>query len=140
VGFTLIELMIVLAVIAILTVLAYPSYISYITKTNRKAATACLSEYANYMERYYTTNLRYDQDLSSPPVANALPVLDCASAQQTGSNYAYSFPAAPTASAFTVQAAPINAQLTRDTLCATLAMDQTGKRTNSGSGTLAQCW
>ena len=48
-GFTLIELMIVVAIIAILAAIAYPTYTNYITKTRRNAATACLSEYANYM-------------------------------------------------------------------------------------------
>ena len=137
-GFTLIELMIVVAVIAILTAIAYPSYVSYIIKTNRKAAEGCLSEYANYMERYYTTNLRYDQD--SLGNKNILPGLDCASAQQTGSSYGYSFSGAPTQSAYTVQAVPTGAQLTRDTQCGTLTLNQTGFRNDSGTDPVASCW
>ena len=56
-GFTLIELMIVVAIIAIIAAIAYPSYINSVVKTKRAAAEGCVSEYANYMERYYTTNL-----------------------------------------------------------------------------------
>ena len=137
-GFTLIELMIVVAIVAILTAIAYPSYITYITKTHRVAAEGCLSEYANYMERYYTTNLRYDQDTLG--VANTLPTFDCKTTQQTGANYKYTFANTPTQTTYTIQAAPINAQQARDTLCGTLSLDQTGARTESGTGTVDQCW
>lgn len=138
-GFTLIELMVVVLIVAIIAAVAYPSYINSVTKTKRAAAEACLSEYANYMERYYTTNLRYDQDAGG--TANALPALDCASAQNTGENYVYSFPAGtPTQSTFSIQAVPQGAQASRDTLCGTLSIDQAGTRTVTGSGGLAKCW
>jgi type IV pilus assembly protein PilE len=148
-GFSLIELMITVAVITILAAIAVSSYTKSVVKTNRSAATACLSEYANYMERYYTTNLRYDQAPASSgtaaPVANSAigspsPLtLDCAATSQTGNNYQYAVPAA-SATGYTVQAAPIGAQATRDTQCGTLKLNQLGQRSNTGSGTLVQCW
>ena len=132
-GFTLIELMIVVAIIAILAAIAYPSYINYITKTHRVAAEGCLSESANFMERFYTTNLTYKTAV--------LPQFDCASTQQTGNYYTYDLPASSlSASAYVVRAVPINSQLTRDTLCGTLTLNQTGARTDSGTGTVDQCW
>lgn len=142
-GFTLIELMIVVAIVAILSAIAYPSYTSYITKTHRVAAEGCLSEYSNYMERYYTTNLRYDQDNQATPVANPVSttpptvVLDCASAQQTGANYAYTVTGL-SATGYTMQATPIGGQLSRDTKCATLTLSQTGTRVASTGDTT--CW
>ncbi len=129
-GFTLIELMIVLAIVAILTAIAYPSYTRYVTRTHRVAAEGCLSEYANFMERYYTTNLTYTGAVLPPG-------LDCASVQQTGFHYTYDFPSgAASVSSYTVEAKPINAQLTRDTQCGTLSLDQTGKRLPSTT----DCW
>jgi type IV pilus assembly protein PilE len=148
-GFSLIELMIVVAIVAILAAVAVSSYSNYVVKTNRSAATACVSQYASYMERYYTSNLRYDSAPASSGTAAAVPnpvtstpptlVLDCATTAQTGNNYQYTVPTA-SATAYIIQATPINAQLTRDTKCGTLTLNQVGKRTSSGTGTVAQCW
>jgi type IV pilus assembly protein PilE len=61
-GFTLIELMIVLAIVAILAAIAYPSYQDSVRKSRRADARAVLVEAAQWMERYFTVNNRYDQD------------------------------------------------------------------------------
>lgn len=140
-GFTLIELVIVMLIIGILASIAYPSYISYITRSNRTAAEACLSNYANYMERYYTTNLSYAQDTSGNAMNTAaLQALgfNCATTQNTGQYYQYQFPAAPTSSTYTLDAVPQGIQATRDTECATLSLDQAGTRLSS-TGSNA-CW
>src|SRR3546814_12246274 len=75
-GFTLIELIIVVTIVAILAPIAYPSYINSITRSKRAAATACLSSYATFMERFYTTKLRYDTDTAGDDLA--LPSVGCA--------------------------------------------------------------
>jgi len=143
-GFTLIELMIVVAIIAVLATIAYPSYTSYITKTRRNAATTCLSEYANYMERYYTTNLRYDQDSNNTAIA--LPGLDCAAASQTGDSYGYAFAATPAQTTYKILATPVtgSAQAARDTTCGVLGIDQSGQRYYKSTLTdqtgLGTCW
>jgi type IV pilus assembly protein PilE len=139
-GFSLIELMIVVAVIAVLAAIAYPAYQQYTIKTNRKAAEACLSEHANYMERLYTTTLNYGQmpassSTSGTTVATTFPSLDCAATSQTGNNYSYDFPATPSTTAYTVEAVPKSTLQKKDS-CGTLTINQAGTRTPSTTG----CW
>lgn len=149
-GFTLIELMIVVVVIAILAAVAYPSYISSVVKTKRAAAEGCVTQYSTAMERFYTANLRYDQDIAAGaanPAVGSPPALtlDCASNQNSGADYDFAIVAtAPDAAVnpntYTVTATPKGAQASRDTLCGALSIDQAGTRTVSGSGGLAKCW
>jgi len=66
-GFTLIELMIVVAVVAILAVVAIPSYMNYIIKGNRAAAEAFMVHVEN-SEKQYLLDARaytYVPDLST---------------------------------------------------------------------------
>ena len=52
-GFTLIEVIIVMAIIAILTAIAFPSYQNYIIRSSRSAAQTELLELANLQEKIY---------------------------------------------------------------------------------------
>lgn len=125
-GFTLIEVMIVVAIIAILASIALPSYQQHILTTNRASAKACMSEFAQAYERRYTTNMTYDSDDDI--------VLGC---QTEGTlDDRYTITAANTATTFTITATPIGAQL-KDTQCKTLTLNQAGTKTASGTGT---CW
>jgi type IV pilus assembly protein PilE len=58
-GFTLIELMIVVAIIGILATIAYPSYQNSVKKSRRADAKSALMGFVNAMERHYTETNSY---------------------------------------------------------------------------------
>ncbi|MEI1688449.1 type IV pilin protein [Acinetobacter baumannii] len=64
-GFTLIELMIVVAIIAILAAIAYPSYQEYIRRTKRVEMQATLQQIAMQIQRYKIANFKVTGATSS---------------------------------------------------------------------------
>lgn len=59
-GFTLIELMIVVAVVAILAAVALPAYQDQVRKSRRAQAKADLAEFMQMAERHHTVNNSYN--------------------------------------------------------------------------------
>jgi type IV pilus assembly protein PilE len=58
-GFTLVELMIVVAIVGILAAIAYPSYIDSVRKGNRAEGRAAVTSLLQQQERFFTQNNTY---------------------------------------------------------------------------------
>jgi len=70
-GFTLIEVMIVVAIVAILSSVAYPAYTDYVRRGQLQEAFTNLANYRIQMEQYYQDNRRYTATTASTTCAGA---------------------------------------------------------------------
>ena len=126
-GFTLIELMIVVAVVAILAAIAYPSYTDSVLKSRRGQAKADMVEAAQMLERYHSEKNTYVGFVLNPTQS-----------PKTGdARYTLALNPVPTQGSFTITATALGGQA--NDRCGNLSIDQAGVKTNS-KGTLADCW
>lgn len=102
-GFTLIEVMIVVAIVGILAAVAYPSYRDYLIRGSLADATNGLSAVRAQMERHYLDNRTYATANGFTTPCAAVDASGTAAPRKFGA-FTVSCAATPTATDFTLQA------------------------------------
>ncbi|WP_093501180.1 type IV pilin protein [Phytopseudomonas straminea] len=133
-GFTLIEMMIVVAIIGILAAIAYPSYDEYVKRGNRTEGQALLSDAAARQERYFSQNNTYitkEADIGKLGIN-----LGSGNKSATG-KYVFSVSKVDKDGGYTLTAT----QQFGDSKCGNLTLTATGTRGATASGANAtDCW
>lgn len=138
-GFSLIELMVVVAIVAILAAIAYPSYNEHVLRTKRADGKALLNRIAGEQERFFTARGQYTAAITTAKpnglgFATALSENQCylASVDLGADNLSYTLTAEP-------QSNNSCGDQTRDTKCGSLSLTSRGVKDATGS-LGADCW
>jgi len=133
-GFTLLEVMVVVAVIGILSAIAWPSYNAYMRRSHRADARAGLLQAQQWMQRAATTG-NYPDDL--PDALNWV--------NDSKKRYKIDFEIAPSPGTpgYTLKAERKDDSAQAHDECGDLTLDHTGKRgmvPGTTTKTVAYCW
>lgn len=146
-GFTLIEVMITVVIVAVLSTLAYPSYKEAIRKSKRAEARAVLTEAAQFMQRFYSQNDRYDaiNDGTPSPAAVALPAaLQTVPRNASAGKQDYDVflkASSLTPRSFVLVATPRSGGSMAGDKCGSFKVSQVGRRSVEGATVdVTQCW
>src|ERR1700722_12874581 len=125
-GFSLIELVVAMGIGGILAAIAIPAYSAYTKTANRTDATRTMTYDAQALERCYSQSFTY---------------VGCASAVSGASAQGYyTITVAPTANSFLITATPLKSPQTKDSLCTSFTVDNTGAQSTTPAANSQTCW
>lgn len=145
-GFTLVELMIVVAIIGLLAMIGYPSYEEYIRRANRTEAKNLMMRIAGEQEKFFSTFNRYSGSINGArtgdPATSGLNMPDTTQDIRGGvldaNDRAYYTVVVALTDAnlgYTLTATPVGTQQSSDR-CGAFVLDSRGNRTADEDG----CW
>lgn len=138
-GFTLIEMLVVLAIVGVLAAVSYPSYVEHVQRAHRVDAQAALMDAAFFMQRHYAAHHRYDTgDVDAPLVTLPAPLTQ--SPRQGMARYQISVTQAD-AGSYTLSATPLSSSALSSDPCGKLTLNQHHLRGVTGAtASVTQCW
>ena len=135
-GFTLIEVVVVVAIVAILTMIAYPSFMQSVRKSKRTDEHTAMTRASANLERFFGTNNSYTTDAGQLGL-----MMEGGTAYSDNGHYVMTIGAGASGigSSYVINAnAKAGDMQEDDTGCTALTLDSAGRRTPDPSD--SRCW
>lgn len=129
-GFSLIELVVVLAIAAVLAAVAIPNFSDHLARTRRLRAQADLLEAAQYLQRFRSVHGSFDGAELPPPLTR--------SPADGRPSYAIALAVIDGGAAYRLTARPVGSQA-RDA-CGALVLHANGRKSNASAMAVSACW
>ena len=143
-GFTLIEVMVVVAIIGILAAIGYPSYTAYVARSKRAQAKSFLTQVSQRQEQFYINSKTYTTDMSDLGYPAATFYVDpdgnATAATTAAAIYLISATSGNVLMQYTLTATPQGPQATADAGCANITLNNQGTKGVSGASSVNDCW
>lgn len=136
-GFTLIELMIVVAVVTILAAVAIPAYTQYVRQAARHQAEATMLNLSQMEERYYTNNYAYYAVTTAAPTSEPNGWSNFSGDNMNVRKYDITVAVTTAPDTYSIKAMPSNGFV--DTDCGYLTLNNMGVK-GSAVGSVTTCW
>lgn len=142
-GFTLLELMMVVAIVSILAAIAIPAYSDYLQRSRRSEAKSALGQVVAAEEKHFLANGSYSTDLTQLPGSGLKNIVAGPPSTGQTENGHYRLDVINDAQGWRVRAVAISSSQLADTDCRSLLLNFNGTRSafaSDNSNSTGTCW